>query len=389
MDGAADWPLPSYSNRTCLELAEKPNLDTMAKEGVVGLANMVPQGMEPTSACACMSVLGYDPAVYYRGRSGIEAKSMGVPVGPDDVVFRCNLVALRHDTMWSYSAGYISSEDARQLVDALNEKLGYNNVKIFPGVGFRQIMRITGRPDTLLAKCTAPHDITDQKVTDYLPQGEGSDLLNELMEKSRKIMMEHPINLRRKVTGAIPASQIWLFWGSGQIPEMPPFRRIYNLNAAMTSAVDLLKGLAQMMDIQVLEIPGVTDGLDNDYAAQADGALKALETKDMVVIHVEAPDEAGHDGSVERKIEAIEKIDAEIVGRIRSWKKDEISIMVTPDHPTPVKLKTHCDDPVPFLLWGKEFKPSGASAYSESEAGKTGVKMEKGYRLMDMFAGRK
>ncbi len=321
MDGASDWPLPDQENKTCLELAEIPNLNGMAKEGVVGLARMVPQGMEPASAVACMSVMGYDPAIYYRGRSGIEARSIGVPLGPDDVVFRCNFVALRHDTMWSYSAGYISSEEARQLIDVLNEKLGNDRVKFFHGVGFRSILRITGRPDTLLAKTMPAHDLTDKNVTGQLPQGPGSDLLNELMEKSRAILAQHPVNLRRKVTGAVPASQIWLFWGTGKLPEMPPFKRVYNLSAAMTSGVDLLRGLAMMMDIEILEIPGVTDGLDNDYAAQAEGALKALETKDMVVIHVEAPDEAGHDGSVEKKIEAIEQIDKEIISRVRAWSR--------------------------------------------------------------------
>ncbi len=389
MDGASGWPLPDHGNKTCLELAEIPNINGMAREGVVGMARMVPQGMEPSSACACMSVLGYDPVIYYRGRSGIEAKSMGIPISQEDVVFRCNLVALRHDTMWSYNAGAISNEEARQLIDALNEKLATDQIRFFQGVGFRSILRVTGRPDLLLAKCTPAHDLADKDVSEFLPGGPGSELLNELMEKSKEIFARHPVNLRRKVTGGIPASQIWLFWGTGQIPEMPPFKRVYNLSAAMTSGVDLLKGLAMMMDMEILEIPGVTDGLDNNYAAQAEGALKALETRDLVVIHVEAPDDAGHDGSVEKKIEAIEKIDKEIIGRARAWKKGPLNIMVVPDHPTPVTLRTHCGDPVPFVLWGKEFKSSGAAAYSEIEAQKTGIHIENGYRLLDRFiAGR-
>jgi 2,3-bisphosphoglycerate-independent phosphoglycerate mutase len=381
IDGAAGWPLPTQKNRTSLEIAQIPNLDALAREGMLGLARTVPEGMEPSSACACMSVLGYDPVIYYKGRSAIEAKSIGVPVGPDDVVFRCNLVATRHEKMWSYSAGYITTEEAKQLIETLNEKLGNESIKFFPGTSYRHILRITGRPETLSAVTTPPHDISDKPVKDYIPHGPGSELLNELMERSKAILEEHYVNKVRKVTGKIPARQIWLFWGSGKIPAMPPFKKVYKLDAAMTSGVDLLRGLARMLDMEVLEIPGVTDGQDNDFAAQAEGAQEALKTKDLVVIHVEAPDEAGHEGSIENKVTAIENIDREIIGRLRAV-KNELSLLVMPDHPTPIEIKTHCPDPVPFLIWGKGFSASGAAAYTEAEAKKTGILIEKGYSLM-------
>ena len=382
VDGAAGWALPERGGKTCLEIASTPNLDAMAREGVLGMARTVPQGMEPSSACACMSVLGYDPGVYYRGRSAIEAISMGVPTGDSDVVFRCNLVAVRDGKMWSYSSGYISTEEARCLVEALNEKLGDDKIRFYPGTSYRHICRIMGREDALQAICTPPHDIPEKPVAEFLPRGQGSDLLLDLMERSQDVLREHPVNKQRQARGDIPATMIWLFWGSGKIPAMPPFQDIYGLDAAMTSGVDLLRGLAKMAKMTVLDIPGVTDGQDNDYAAQSAGALEALKKHDMVVIHIEAPDEAAHDGSIDNKVKAIERIDSEVIGRFRSWKSDELRMLIMPDHPTPIKIRTHCDDPVPFLLWGSGFKSSGASAFTEAEAKLTQIFVEDGYKIM-------
>jgi 2,3-bisphosphoglycerate-independent phosphoglycerate mutase len=319
IDGAAGEPLPERGGKTCLELAKTPNLDALAGEGVVGLARTVPAGMEPSSACACMSVLGYDPKVYYKGRSAIEAKSLDIPIGEGEVVFRCNLVGVQDGKMKSYSAGYISSQESRELINALNDSLGDDSVHFYPGVSYRNILKLKGHEDTLSAQCTPPHDIPDKPINDYLPKGKGSDVLLDLMRRSGKVLKDHPINLSRAARGDIPATTIWLFWGSGQVPEMPPFKQLYGLGAALTSGVDLLKGLAKMMGMKVLDIPGVTDGPDNDYAAQANGAIKALEDNDLVVIHIEAPDEAAHAGSISDKIEAIEKIDKEVVSRLRSY----------------------------------------------------------------------
>jgi len=382
IDGAAGWKLPERDGKTCLELARVPNLDAMAQEGIVGLVRTVPQGMEPSSACACMSVLGYDPKVYYRGRSGIEAKSMSIPVADDEVVFRCNLVAVRDGKMWSYSSGHIDTDEAHALVAALNEKLGDDEVHFYPGVRYRHICKIKGHDDTLLATCTPPHDIPDKPIAEFLPHGTGSDLLRDLMERSKAVLEGHPINLERQARGDIPATMLWLFWGSGRIPEMPPFKQVYGLEAAMTSGVDLLRGLARMADMAVLEIPGVTDGLDNDYAAQAVGALKALEKYDLVAIHVEASDEAAHVGSVDDKVEAIQMVDQEIVSRIRSWNMDALRVLILPDHPTPIKIQTHTDEPVPFVLWGSGFASNGAKRFTEVEAKNTGIFIDDGYNIM-------
>jgi len=382
IDGAAGWALPERDDKTCLELAHTPNLDSIAEEGVVGLVRTVPQGMEPSSACACMSVLGYDPRVYYRGRSGIEAKSMDIPVDEDEVVFRCNLVAVRDGIMWSYSSGHIGTAEASALIASLHEELGSDEISFYPGVRYRHICKIKGHDDTLLAICTPPHDIPDKPVAEFLPQGQGSDLLRDLMERSKAVLANHPVNLARQARGDIPATTLWLFWGSGRIPVMLPFKQVYGLSVAMTSGVDLLRGLAKMAEMDVLDIHGVTDGPDNDYVAQATGALRALENYDLVVIHIEASDEAAHVGSIDEKVKAIEMVDKEVVGRIRSWNLEAFRVLILPDHPTPIKIQTHTDEPVPFVLWGSGFASNGAKRFTEAEAKKTGVFIDEGYNIM-------
>ena len=387
IDGASGLPLPERGGKTCLELAHTPNLDAMVPEGIMGLVRTVPPGMEPSSACACMSVLGYDPKVYYRGRAAIEARSMGITIDDGDVVFRCNLVAIRDEKMWSYSSGYISTDEAHALVAALNESLGGDEVHFYPGVSYRHILKLKGHEDTLLAKCTPPHDIPDKPIADFLPRGSGSELLTDLMAGSEAALREHPVNIERKARGDIPATMIWLFWGSSKLPDMPALRQIYGLNAAMTSGVDLLRGLARMAGMDVLDIPGVTDGLDNDYTAQVVGALKALEGHDLVVIHIEAPDEAAHDASIDGKVEAIQRVDREVVSRLRSWGKD-LRLLIMPDHPTPIPVRTHTGDPVPFLLWGAGFNANGAKRFTEAEAKNTGFFIEEGYNIMGRLVGK-
>jgi 2,3-bisphosphoglycerate-independent phosphoglycerate mutase len=387
IDGASGLPLPERGGKTCLELADTPNLDAMAREGVLGLARTVPPGMEPSSACACMSVLGCDPKVYYRGRSAIEARSLGIPIDEGEVVFRCNLVATRDGKMWSYSSGYISTEEAEQLIAALNQSLGNDRVHFYPGVSYRHICKLKGYEDTLLATCTPPHDIPDKPVAEFLPKGQGSDILCDLMKRSEAVLKDHPVNVERRSGGDIPATTIWLFWGSGRVPDMPEFRQVYGLSAALTSGVDLLRGLAKMMGMKVLDIAGVTDGLDNDYAAQAVGAIKALEEHDLVVVHIEAPDEAAHAGSIDDKVEAIQRVDMEVLSRLRSWRGDALRLLVMPDHPTPIKTQTHSPEPVPFLLWGVGFSSNGAKKFTEMEAKNTGLFIEDGYNIMKRMIG--
>jgi 2,3-bisphosphoglycerate-independent phosphoglycerate mutase len=388
MDGAAGRPLADRGGKTCLQFAHKPNLDRLAKEGTVGLARTVPPGMEPGSAVACMSVLGYDPSIYYRGRSAIEAKSLGLPLSPGDVTFRCNLISVRGDgRLASYSAGNITSADSHLLMASLREKLDNDRVHFYPGVDYRHIAVIKGGSALLQAECTPPHDIPGQPVANYLPKGAGSDLLRDLMERSKPVLKGHPTNQSRKLEGKLEATQIWLFWGSGEVPDLPLFSKRYGLKAALTSAVDLLNGLAKMGGLTPLAIKGVTAGPDNDYAAQAAGAIRALDSHDLVVVHVESPDEAGHGGEVDAKIYAIEQIDHHIIGALLGLKMP-LCLLVMPDHPTPIATRTHNADPVPFLMWGPGFPHSGASVWDESSAAATGAVFMQGHLIMDRFTGR-
>jgi 2,3-bisphosphoglycerate-independent phosphoglycerate mutase len=355
----------------------------MVKEGMLGMATTVPDGMEPSSACACMSVLGYNPKIYYKGRAAIEAISMGIPVGEGESVFRCNLVALNNGMMWSYCAGHISSQEAGELVDDLNKELGGKNVRFYPGVGYRQLCKLKGHQETLKAVCTPPHDIPNKKVTEYLPSGRGSVFLKKLMKEAATILREHPVNMARVANGQIPATDIWLFWGSGPAPAMPSFENVYGVKGALTSGVDLLKGLGRMMALEILNIPGVSDGLDNDYKAQAKGAIEALGDNDLVVVHIETPDEMGHAGDIDAKIRTIEQIDKEVISRIARYKENDLGVLVMPDHPTPIKIRTHIAEPVPFLLWGSGFKANGAGHFTEAEALETGFSIKLGFAIMN------
>ena len=387
IDGAAGWPLPERGGKTCLELAETPNLDALAEEGMVGLVRTVPEGVEPSSACACMSLLGYDPEIYYKGRAAIEAVSMGVAIDEGEIIFRCNLVAVEDGRMKSYCAGHIGNDEAKKLIAALNDRLGGNDVRFYPGVSYRHLLKLKGHRDTARAICTPPHDISGKPIAGYLPHGEGSRLLNQLIDSSAAVLAKHPVNIARQAKGDAPANLIWLFWGSGRVPQMPAFEQTHGLKAALTSGVDLLRGLGQMMAMEILEISGVTDGLDNDFQGQALGALKSLDDYDLAVIHIEAPDEAGHSGSVDDKVEAIQRIDREVVSRLVSYKPGGLRLLVMPDHPTPIAIRTHVAEPVPFILWGPGFAANGAKRFTEAEAKKTGLFIDKGYNIMSRLVG--
>jgi len=387
IDGAAGWPLAERGGKTSLELAYTPNLDTMAQEGTVGLVRTVPVGMEPDSACACMSLLGYDPGRYRIGRAAIEAGNMGVTIDENEVVFRCNLVAVHNGRMRDYSAGHISSSEAGELLSALEEGLGSGGVHFYPGVGYRHICKVKGREDTLEASCTPPHNIPDRLIKEFLPKGPGSGLLRDLMQRSEAILRDHPVNVRRRSRGSLPASMIWLFWGSRRVPDIPAFRQVYGLDAAVTSGVDVIQGMARLMGMGILDIVGVTDGMDTDFAAQGAGALAALDRYDLVVVHIEAPDEAGHTGSVDDKVTAIQRVDAEVAAQLRSWRGEPLRVLVTPDHPTPVELRTHTPEPVPFILWGMGLSANGAGRLTEVEAAKTGLFLDPGYNIMGRLIG--
>ncbi len=381
LDGAAGYPLPERGNETSLELARTPNLDAMAKEGLVGLARTIPPNMEASSDNACLSILGYDPRRYHQGRAAIEAMSMGVTTD-NAVVFRANLVTVEGGRMRDYSAGHITTAEARLLISALNENFGDDGVYFYPGVSYRHILKLRGHDDALLAHCTPAHDIPDKPIAEFLPRGIGSEFLRELMGSSVPVLAKHPVNVARSRRGELPATMLWLFWGSGKTVDVPEFKKLYGVKAAVTSAVDVLRGLGQMTGMVVLEIPGVKDGLDNDFTAQARGALEAFKEFDLVVIHIEATDEAAHVGSIEDKVEAIERADREVLGQIRSFKGDSLRVLVTPDHPTPIVTRTHAPDPVPFLIWGEGISGNGAKRLTEAEGRATGFFMADGYNIM-------
>ncbi|MFC1947708.1 cofactor-independent phosphoglycerate mutase [Chloroflexota bacterium] len=341
MDGAAGLPLPEHNGRTCLELAETPHLDSLASTGILGMAKTIPTGMEPSSSNGCMSVLGYDPAAYPVGRAAIEATSLGIPVDEGEVLFRCNLISIKDGKMHDYSAGHIGNEEAQRIINDLNYQLGSETVTFFPGLNYRHILKLKGYEEILKAECTPPHDIPDRLVDEYRPKGRGSDFLNNLMTQSEDILRNHPVNIERKARGESTADTIWLFWGSDKAPKMPSFRECYGLRASVTSAVDVIRGLAMMFDIDILEIPGITDGLDNDFTGQIDGALESLEKYDIAVVHIEAPDEEGHHGSVDNKVEAIKRIDTDVISRLISRKNDNLRVLIMPDHPTPIEIQTH------------------------------------------------
>lgn len=382
MDGSAGEPVAERGGKTTLELAHTPNLDAMAAAGTVGLAHNVPPDLDPDSAVACMSIFGYDPKVYYTGRSPIEAKSLGIAAAEGDVLFRCNPVTIQNGKMVSHSAGSITTEEGHQLIASLNEKLGTEKIHFYPGVSYRNILKLKGAEDTALAFCTPPHDIPGKTAADFLPSGKGSAPLLDLMKKSEAVFKDHPVNLKRIAAGKLPATGIWLFWGSGRMPVLPPFDELYGLKAAVTTGVDLLRGLGKFARMSILDIPGVTDGPDNNYSGQAISGLESLRDYDIVIIHIESPDEAGHAGLVAEKIEAIEKIDAEVVSRIRNYQQP-LRVLVMSDHPTPVKKRIHTSDPVPLLLWGSGFKPNGAKRFTEAEAKQSGLEVDQGYKVMN------
>ncbi len=382
-DGAAGWPLEDKGLKTSLELAHKPNLDRLAREGRTGLTQTVPQGFEPSSACACMSIMGYDPEVYFTGRGPIEAKSLGLRLEEGEVAYRCNFVTIEEGKMRSFNSGHITDGESHPIIDLLNRELGNERIRFHPGVGYRHILTIKNGEDTLGAQWTPPHDIPDQPIKGQLPRGSGSELLLELMEKSKTILSDHPINRERIANGRLPATMIWLFWGGKGISEFPPFFERFGLKAAMTSGVGLLEGLADLTAMAVLNIPGVTDNIDNDYAAQGEGALKALEDHDIVFVHVEAPDESGHEALTDEKIASIGHIDEHILSKFMG--RHDLRILVMPDHPTPIKLKTHTSEPVPFTIWGPGIESNGGKSFSENSAISTGLFVEHAHELIGIL----
>jgi 2,3-bisphosphoglycerate-independent phosphoglycerate mutase len=397
-DGMADRPCADLGGKTCLQTAKTPNLDRLATTGQVGMVRTVPQGFPPGSDVANLSVMGYDPSKYYTGRSPLEAASIGVQLGPDDVAYRCNLVTLKvvgtgpadvrrsKILMEDFSAGHISTQEARTLIEEIDSKLGTEHLRFYPGVSYRHLMVWKGGRDRL--ECTPPHDIQDKEIMDYLPRGEGGDVINGLMEASHAILSHHPVNKGRLEQGKRAANSIWL-WGQGRRPSMPTFREKYGLEGAVISAVDLTKGIGIYAGFEVINVPGATGWIDTNYVGKAEHALFALKEKDIVYLHVEAPDEAGHTGDVRNKIKAIEDFDEFIVGNILYGMQqfDEYRILALPDHPTPLEIRTHSSEPVPFVIYDNKAERKGAPvSYDEAIAQRPdALRFEEGHTLMDYF----
>jgi 2,3-bisphosphoglycerate-independent phosphoglycerate mutase len=375
-DGMSDEPNAELGGKTPLEVAATPNMDRLSRCGRVGLATTVPAGFHPGSDVANLSVFGYDPNQCYTGRSPLEAASMGVELEPDDVAFRLNFVWLEAHYgklyMGDFSAGHISTEESAQLIATLQKELGGGEFNFYPGVSYRHLLVWKGGRDSVTF--TPPHDISTLSIEDYLPQGDGAEVLQGLTNSAQMLLNDHPVNQRRTGQGKVPANSIWL-WGHGRKPAMQTYSDLFGLRGSVISAVDLIKGIGVNAGLEVIEVPGATGYIDTNYRGKAECAVASLKDKDFVYVHVEAPDEAAHAGLLQEKIKAIEDFDALVVGTILDHLDviGDCKILVTPDHPTPVEKRTHTSDPVPFILFDstREF-PSKAKGYTEQEAKNSG-----------------
>lgn len=386
-DGMADFPLAELGNRTPLEVAFTPSMDELARGGACGLFCPIPDGSPPGSDIGNLSLFGYDPKAAYTGRAPLEAANQGITLQPNQVAFRCNLVTLRDGQMCDFTSGHISSEESAQLMAALNERLQGFPVYFSAGVGYRNLAIVTAPPDQVqeLANiaCTPPHDITDQPYAGYLPQGPGSEFPRALMEASRPVLEEHPVNAARIAEGKNPATSIWL-WGQGMAPRLQPYQERFGVTGAVISAVDLVNGIGVAAGLNVISVPGATGYLDTNYKGKVAAAQQALREFDFVYLHVEAPDETSHQGRTDLKIRAIEDFDAYVVAPFRDYlaAHPHTRILIAPDHVTAISTRTHAYGPVPFIVAGDDVVPTGAEAYSESAAQATGILVPDGHTLL-------
>jgi 2,3-bisphosphoglycerate-independent phosphoglycerate mutase len=391
-DGMAGRPLKSLGYKTCLQKAKTPNMDWLASNGEPGKVKTIPEGLEPGSDVANLSILGYDPLKYYSGRAPIEAEYRGIRLGSRDIAFRCNLVTLegrgsKGETMKDFSAGHITTKEAGALIKDINKKLGSRDVAFYPGISYRHLMIWKNGLEKM--RCTPPHDITGKKTAGYLPRGKGADVLLSLMERSREILDNSPVNTKRIAKGLDPANSIWL-WGQGRRLSVPSFKKKYALEGALISAVDLTKGLGLCAGFKVINVRGATGYIDTNYTGKANAALRALNKCDIVYVHVEAPDEAGHNGSIRDKIKAIEDFDSKVVGTVLKGinRFGDYRILLLPDHATPIRVMTHTTEPVPFVIYGTDRKSERSRTRQYNEyicRMKKAHSFKKGHKLMDYF----
>lgn len=395
-DGMADYPVPALSGKTPMMVAKKPNFDRMAKLGTVGLVRTVAPGLTPGSDVANLSVMGYDPRLYYTGRSPLEAVSMGIKMSDTDVALRCNLVTLSDEedysekTMVDYCAGDISSEEAAEIIKTVEEKLGNEIFAFYSGVSYRHCLIWHGGK-TEIGKLTPPHDISGRKIGGYLNKNPDAAGLLELMEKSCEILKDHPVNLKRINEGKRPANAIWL-WGQGSRPSLPSFEKLYGVKGSVISAVDLLKGIGICAGMNTPHVEGATGYIDTNFEGKAQKAVEELQNgSDFVYIHIEAPDECGHRNEPENKVKSIELIDSRVLPIVLEAleKYDDYKVMILPDHPTPIVTGTHASDPVPFMIYHKKGeRDSGVDSINEDTASKTGIFIEEGPSLMGRFLSK-
>lgn len=390
-DGMADYPIPELGDKTPLEAANTPNMDKLAEKSTIGLVKTVADNLKPGSDVANLSVLGYDPQVYYTGRSPLEAGSIGIDMKPDDVSFRCNLVTLSDEekyedkTILDYCSDDISTEEARKLVKFLAEHFDNEEFQLYSGVSYRHCL-IWHKGTLDVAPLTPPHDITGKPIKEYIPTNPNAAKLYDMMVRSYDLLKDHPVNKAREARGLRPANSMWL-WGEGVKASLMPFAEKYGLKASMISAVDLLKGIGKFSEMNVVKVDGATGYIDTNFKGKAEAAIKEFERgQDLVYIHVEAPDECGHRHEIENKKRSLEIIDKEILGPVLDEleKFDDYKVIILPDHATPISLRTHTNDPVPFLIY-KKSAPVKGRAFNEKSAEESGLFIEPGHRIMEYF----
>jgi len=396
-DGCADEPQEALGGKTPLQAARTPHMDRIAQTGVVGRSNNVPATLTPASDVATLSLFGYDPLVVYTGRAPLETAAMGLHLGAGDWAIRCNLVCIDNEEMRDFTAGHITAMDGRALIEEIQETLGGpvktgegkgGIIEFHPGVSYRNIMiyRDSKAPFTGETKTQPPHDIPDRPIAGYLPKGPGSTLLQSLMQRSRAVLNDHPVNQARKARGEKPATQIWL-WGQGKAPSLRPFAQVYGKRGAILSAVDLVRGVGTLLGWTRIDVPGATGYLDTDYAAKGRYGVEALQTNDLVCVHVEAPDEASHEGKADAKVKALEEIDRHIVGPLLAAlpRHGDWRILVSPDHQTPLRTRAHAHGAVPFGVAGTGIAARGQQSYDEIVAAASDLAFERGFELMPWF----
>lgn len=391
-DGCADYPLKELGGKTPMGASATPNMDKLAKHSTMGLCKTVADDLKPGSDVANLSVLGYDPHIYYAGRSPLEAGSIGIDMKPTDVSFRCNLVTLSDEknyndkTIIDYCAGDISTQEAKILIDYLAENLNNEEFQLYSGVSYRHCL-IWNNGTLDVGTLTPPHDITGKKITEYIPTHTNAKKLYDMMVKSYELLKDHPVNKTRVAKGLSPANSMWL-WGEGVRKELTPFKEKYGLKASMVSAVDLLKGIGKFAKMNVVNVEGATGYIDTNFEGKANAAIKELENgQDFVYIHLEAPDECGHRYEIKNKVLSLEYIDKRVLGIVLKGLEqfDDYKILIMPDHPTPLSIRTHTNDPVPFLMYHKNGKVSGDTEFTEETAKKTGLFIDDGYTIMQKF----